>query len=62
MTLCSAIVTSCTRSNLCREFLGKIWSDSLVHDDKALKLLVDILGCVCSCFTHLLFVMLDRIA
>jgi len=27
-----------------REFLGKFWTDSLVHDDSALKLLVDVIG------------------
>ena len=25
-----------------REFLGKIWTDSLVHDDAALRLLVEV--------------------
>ena len=27
-----------------REFLGKIWTDSLVHDDAALRLLVEVVG------------------
>ena len=27
-----------------REFLGKFWTDSLVHDDSVLKLLVDVIG------------------
>ena len=27
-----------------RDFLGKIWTDSLVHDDAALRLLVEVIG------------------
>ena len=27
-----------------REFLGKFWTDSLVHDNTALELLVDVIG------------------
>lgn len=27
-----------------RSFLGKFWVDSLVHDDKALKYVVDVMG------------------
>ena len=27
-----------------RSFLGKFWTDSLVHDDNAIKLLVDVIG------------------
>ena len=27
-----------------RDFLGKFWTDSLVHDNAALKLLVDVIG------------------
>ena len=32
-----------------RSFLGKIWTDSLVHDPTALKLLVDTMGEVDAC-------------
>ena len=31
-----------------RSFLGKFWTDSLVHDKNALKLLVDVIGEVLS--------------
>ena len=29
---------------LCRKYIGQIFTDSLVHDEKALKFLVDIIG------------------
>ena len=27
-----------------KEYLGQIWTDSLVHDDRALEFLVDVIG------------------
>lgn len=38
--------------NMCilfRKYIGQIWTDSLVHDEKALKYLVDVIGQVCTC-------------
>ena len=35
-----------------RSFLGKFWTDSLVHDTNALKLLVDVIGEVSSINDH----------
>ena len=34
--------TDCDKSP--RSFLGKIWTDSLVHDVNAIKLLTDVIG------------------
>ena len=30
-----------------RDFLGKFWTDSLVHDEEAMRLLVNVIGEVC---------------
>ena len=35
----------------CRKYIGQIYTDSLVHDEKALKLLVDTIGQVKSSVT-----------
>ena len=35
------IVSFCV---LCRKYIGQIWTDSLVHDERALKYLVDVIG------------------
>lgn len=40
--------TNCSRSP--REFSGKFYTDSLVHDPDALRLLVDVIGKVLQCF------------
>ena len=31
----------------CRNYIGQIWTDSLVHDERALKYLVEVIGEVC---------------
>ena len=28
----------------CRKYIGQIWTDSLVHDEKALKYLLEVIG------------------
>ena len=35
----------------CRKYIGQIYTDNLVHDEKALKLLVDTIGQVKSSVT-----------
>ena len=37
--------------NCCRKYIGQIYTNSLVHDEKALKLLVDTIGKVKSSVT-----------